>query len=163
MTVSSQVGHGSEFSVYMPANPTAGQVEVDQAVRLGRKGHGELILVIDDEPAIRDLLQRVLPASNFKVIAAKEGTEGIAMFAQNIADVRLVITDMMMPVMDGPQTILALRRLREDLPVIAISGLHKHKADVEKVENVRFLAKPFTVDDLLRTVSESLDGTPASS
>jgi CheY-like chemotaxis protein len=95
------------------------------------------------------------------VLTANDGAEAIALFAQHRDSVRLVITDMMMPFMDGPSTIRALRKLAPELKIIATSGL---KADGRASESAQlgvatFLSKPYTAAALLKTVSEELKGT----
>ena len=78
------------------------------------------ILVIDDEPSALDVLRRILEGEGYEVQVAANGLDGVALFRQQPCD--LVITDMVMPVKDGLQTILELREEAPDLPIIAISG-----------------------------------------
>jgi PAS domain S-box-containing protein len=159
VTVRSEINAGSVFEAYFPAQPEATANERAEAATVALHGHGECILVIEDEEAIRTVLQQTLAAHHYEVLVASDGAEGLGVFAQHAARVQLVLTDVMMPVMDGAQTVRALRRLNPDLPVIAISGLQSHRVEFERSfgPRVRFLPKPFLAHVALQLVRESLD------
>ena len=163
VTVESQVELGSEFGVYLPARVSAIESLVPGPGRPNLEGHGELVLVIDDEASIRASLGKVLTAHNYQVVLAGDGAEGVAVFVQNAKRIKLVITDVMMPVMDGTQAIRALRRLNPNLPVIAISGLQSQRVELEVNfgPRIRFLPKPFLIDRALHLARELLDEPPA--
>lgn len=117
------------------------------------------ILVIDDEPTALDLLQKILEGEGHDVIGAANGEEGVALFQEHSCD--LVVTDMVMPVKDGLQTILELRNYNPDLPVIAISGggtisKERYLAVAGYLDNVITVAKPFTIDAITQAVDELL-------
>lgn len=117
------------------------------------------ILVIDDEPSAISLLRRILEAEGYEVVDAKNGQEGLEVFEETPCD--LVITDMVMPVKDGLQTILDLRNDNPDLPVIAISGggaisKERYLAVAGYLEKVVTIAKPFGVEDILEAVQKFL-------
>jgi PAS domain S-box-containing protein len=158
ISVYSEVGRGSRFKVHLPAIETP-QAPAMQPSRLDLPtGHGELILVVDDESAIREIAREALRTFGYQVLTAADGTEALALFAERRETVRCVITDMMMPFMDGPATIRALRKLAPDLKIIATSGL---KADGKTAEAaqlgvVTFLQKPYTAEALLKTVAAEL-------
>jgi CheY-like chemotaxis protein len=110
-----------------------------------------LILVVDDEAAVRGVLQRTLEKHGYRVIAAAEGNEALALFTQHAAEVKAVITDMMMPGMEGPALIRALRLLEPRLCVLGMTGLGE-QASVKGLENLELpvsLTKPFAVAELL--------------
>lgn len=157
--VESQEGVGSEFGVYLPARPSAVESVTAERDRPKLQGRGELVLVIDDEASIRSALARVLASHNYEVLVAGDGVEGVAVFVQNAKRIRLVITDIMMPVMDGTQAIRALRRFNPQLPVIAISGVPTQRAELESNfgPHIRFLPKPFLIDKALFLARELLD------
>jgi CheY-like chemotaxis protein len=120
------------------------------------------ILVIDDEPTALEVLRRILEMEGYEVLQAANGKEGIAAFRQNPCD--LVITDMVMPVKDGLQTILELRNEVPDLPVIAISGggtisKERYLAVAGYLDNVITIAKPFTVDEVSGAVVKLFGNT----
>ena len=159
VTVESQPGIGSEFAIYLPARTVAVELTTAERNRPKYQGHGELILVIDDEASIRSALGRVLVAHNYEVLVAGDGVAGIAVFVQHAKKIKLVISDIMMPVMDGAQAIRALRRLNPELPVIAISGVPTQRVELEANfgPHIRFLPKPFLVEKALSLARELLD------
>ena len=117
------------------------------------------ILVIDDEPTALDLLRRILEMNGYEVLSAVNGEKGVELFQQQPCD--LVITDMVMPVKDGLQTILDLRSIAPYLPVIAISGggtisKERYLAVAGYLDNVFTIAKPFAIEDITNAVEQLL-------
>lgn len=117
------------------------------------------ILVIDDEPTALDLLRRILEMNGYEVLMATNGQEGVELFQQHPCD--LVITDMVMPIKDGLQTILDLRSYVPDLPVIAISGggaisKERYLAVAGYLNRVITIAKPFAIEDITEAVKKLL-------
>ncbi|HEX3069308.1 MAG TPA: PAS domain S-box protein [Thermoanaerobaculia bacterium] len=165
LTVSSEVGQGSSFKVYFPAlfdGAFAAAEGNDREQELPR-GEGELILVVDDERAILDITSQTLTAFGYEVLTAEDGAQALDLFVRHQSEIALVITDMGMPVIDGATLIAALRRVAPDVRIIAVSGGPADAAKVVKSGTKYFLAKPFTAETLLRTVSEVLgDETTAS-
>jgi len=162
LTVASEVGRGSSFKVYFPALFDGAFVAAegsDKEQELPR-GKGELILVIDDERAILDITSQTLTAFGYEVLTAEDGALAIDTFVLHRSRIALVLTDMAMPVIDGAALIGALRRIDPDVPVIAVSGGPAEAAKVGKNGTQYFLAKPFTAETLLRTVSEVLRDLP---
>jgi PAS domain S-box-containing protein len=158
INVSSEVGRGTQFKVYFPAtNTTTTKAENKERYELPR-GDGEWILVVDDEPAIREVTKTSLEAYNYRVLTANDGIEAIALYAQHRAEISVVLIDMMMPTMDGPTTIRALQKMNPQVKVVAVSGLvssHKLPAIAGSVVK-RFLSKPYTAEDLLKSIHELL-------
>lgn len=156
MTVSSQVGQGTEFKVFLPA--------VEETVHPAQKspalpsGHGEWILVVDDEAPIREIAKNVLKAYNYQVLVAEDGIDAIALYAQYKEDVRLVLMDIMMPLMSGNSTIQALRKINPAVRVVASSGVLEGSARLEalNVEVQGFLPKPYTTQELLLALDRAL-------
>jgi PAS domain S-box-containing protein len=158
LTVSSEVGRGSSFKVYFPALSDgafvpAGSSENDKDLA---RGDSELILVVDDERPNLDIMSQTLTAFGYEVLIADDGAEAIDLFVRHRSRIGLVLTDMAMPVIDGATLIGALRRIDPDVRIIAISGGPSDAAKVGKIGTRYFLAKPFTAETLLRTVSEVL-------
>lgn len=117
-------------------------------------GNGELILVIDDELAILDVTAATLESFGYRVLTAADGSEGIALYAQN-PDVAVVITDMLMPVLDGPTTIRALRRLNPNVRVLGMSGFTGQRYVNQTTSGPMpdlMLQKPFRASDLLNAI-----------
>jgi hypothetical protein len=158
VSVYSEPAKGSQFVVYFPAAETE-----DLALRSGMRldlpvGNGELILVIDDEEAIRQITASTLETFGYKVVTASDGTEAIPIYAQRRNEIALVLTDMLMPFMDGPATIRALQKMNPKIKIIAASGLTAgHKPGEASLEGVKvFLSKPFNAEKLLKTIADVL-------
>ncbi|MEH1940817.1 MAG: response regulator [Nostoc sp.] len=153
INVHSEQGKGSEFKVYLPAQEATETIE-EQEQELP-SGQGELILVVDDEAAIRDVTKTSLESHNYKAITASDGIEAIALYAEHRDKISLVLTDMLMPSMDGITTIRTLRKINPDVKIIAVSGL----SSADKVNTAyqmgikAFLSKPYTASQLLQTIS----------
>lgn len=148
--VVSEVGSGSQFKVYLPATEEAVPKPIDSLDLLA--GHGELVLVVDDEPAICEITQTTLEAYNYRVITAQDGADAIALLAEHKDDVYSVLMDLMMPNMDGLSAIPVMRRISPNLRIIATSGLNSTDAaaQAEKLGFQGFLPKPFAAQELLQ-------------
>ena len=122
------------------------------------RGHGETVLVIDDEASVRSITSQTLDAFGYRVVTAADGAEGVAKYAQHAKEIAAVLTDMMMPVMDGAATIRALTRLNPAVKIIAASGLATKGAEAEAAgEGVKnFLPKPYTASTLLIALRDLL-------
>jgi PAS domain S-box-containing protein len=158
INVYSEVGRGARFKVYLPAIESPHATAAKPSRRDLPTGDGELILVIDDENAIREIARETLNTFGYRVVVASDGAEAMAVFAAHKDEVKLVITDMMMPYMDGPATIRALRRLAPKTPIIATSGLKAEDklADAAQLGVRTFLPKPYTAERLLKIVAAVL-------
>jgi CheY-like chemotaxis protein len=158
MKVESEPGRGTTFQVFLPAI-TEGFLDesVSRPTKLPR-GNGELILIVDDEAGVRDVTKTVLVRQGYEVIVAADGTEALAAFANHLDKVSLVVTDVVMPHIDGVALTRALRKLNPDLRVVAATGhTQNHRAaELRSLEVKGFLNKPFTAEMLLRVVNEAL-------
>jgi len=159
----SELNRGTKFKVYLPSNTSkavAAEVSVKQA-RLPR-GDGELVLVVDDEESIRNVVRGTLERFGYAVMLAHHGADAVALYAQHRHRIAVVLTDMAMPVMDGPATIIAIKTIDPEAKIIGSSGLTTH-GDIAKVVGVgvkHFVAKPYTAEALLRTVGKALGKIP---
>lgn len=158
INVYSELHKGSQFSLYLPAltsrEPSdANALQTDLPV-----GHGELVLVVDDEESIREITRGTLETFGYQVLTASDGTEALALYADRKNDVAVVVTDMVMPFMDGPATIRALKKMNPDVKIIAASGLTAgNKAGEGPLEGVEiFLSKPYTAEKLLNALARLL-------
>ncbi|MFT7402078.1 MAG: two-component system cell cycle sensor histidine kinase/response regulator CckA, partial [Hydrogenophaga sp.] len=155
----SEPNNGTRFRIYLAAGTSATTTSAsDLPEPAVPRGQGQLILVVDDEDAIRLVVCHMLEAHGYHVLVAANGAEAVALFAQNIDRVDLVLTDMMMPVMDGPATILALRQIRSDVRIIGASGIENNSMLARAVgAGVKhFLPKPHMAGVLLRKLAEAL-------
>lgn len=151
--VDSKPGNGSKFQVYLPAQEITETIEVvEQSLP---QGNGELILVVDDEDTIRDITKTSLESHNYQAITASDGIEAIALYVENQDKISLVLTDMVMPSMDGMTTIKTLQKINPKVKIIAVSGLATtNKVNAARDAGVKaFLAKPYTANQLLQTIS----------
>jgi two-component system, cell cycle sensor histidine kinase and response regulator CckA len=154
--VYSEVGKGSQFKVYLPAISDAEIPQKDEQALYS--GNQELILIVDDEPLIRQVTQTVLENQNYRVMLAADGIEAIAIYAQHKQEISVVLMDMMMPSMDGITAILTLQKLNPKIKVVATSGLTSNAQLVQQpgVNVKAFLPKPYTAKDLLNVLQTVL-------
>ena len=158
INVYSELHKGSQFSLYLPAVDTPG-AEDSAALQTDLPlGHGELILVVDDEESIREITRGTLETFGYTVLTAADGTEALALYADKKNEIAVVLTDMVMPFMDGPATIRALQRMNANVRIIAASGLGiGQRAGEGPLEGVSiFLNKPYTAEKLLNALAELL-------
>ena len=160
--VYSEHGKGTRFRIYLPADTSAASPRASDQPEPVPRGQGQRVLVVDDEEAIRQVTRQTLEAYGYRVLLAANGAEAVALFARHIDDVALVLTDMTMPVMDGPATIQALRQIRPDVRIIAASGISQN-GQVARAAGAgvrHFLPKPYTADVLLHKLAEVLADRP---
>jgi PAS domain S-box-containing protein len=161
--VYSEPGKGTTFKVYFPAQTeVSAETQAEIAAELPR-GNGELILVVDDEANVRQITRQTLEAFGYRVAVAADGAEAVAQVARPDSEIAVVLTDMMMPVMDGPATIQVMLRLNPKLPIIAASGLSA-EGRVTQAANLgvrHFLSKPYSADALLQVLRQILSANNA--
>ncbi|MBD0269234.1 MAG: response regulator [Cyanobacteria bacterium Co-bin8] len=147
--VVSAVDQGTQFKIYLPATPLA-EPQQEEALDL-LLGQQELVLVVDDEPAICEIAKTTLETYNYRVLTATDGFSAIALLAEHREHIYAVLMDLMMPSMDGLMTIPLLRRLNSNLRIVAMSGLNSKEAitQAEKLGFQGFLPKPFNARELL--------------
>ena len=158
INVYSELHKGSQFTLYLPAVDMPGAAESAALQTDLLLGHGELILVVDDEESIREITRGTLETFGYTVLTASDGTEALALYADKKNEIAVVLTDMVMPFMDGPATIRALQRMNPKVRIIAASGLGAGQRAGEGVlEGVAvFLNKPYTAEKLLNTLARVL-------
>jgi two-component system, cell cycle sensor histidine kinase and response regulator CckA len=155
----SEFGKGTEIKIFLPATQ---QKERKSDAALNKellRGHGEQVLVIDDELFVLQISKEVLEVQGYTVITAMDGVEATAVFASaEKGSIQLVITDMNMPLMDGSSTIRALRKLDPNLKIIVSSGLltNVNSAGLDGLETQGYLTKPYTAEQLLLMVQKVL-------
>jgi len=156
--VQTEVNKGTTFLIYLPALEGAPQPQAETEDRRPPSGNGELLLAVDDEAAVLSITKETLENFGYRVVTAKDGTEAVAVYTAHRNEIKGVLTDMLMPFMDGPATIRVLKKMDPNVRIIASSGL----MDNEKVknatgmDNIAFLMKPYTADKLLQTVHKVL-------
>jgi PAS domain S-box-containing protein len=158
INVYSEPNKGTKFAIYMPAIeiPSADSKKaIPPALPQGR---GELVLLVDDEEAIRVITTGTLETFGYNVITASDGAEAVAIYAEKKDEISVVLTDMMMPFMDGQAMIRAIRRINPQAKIIAASGLNVSEREIEASNaGVKtFLSKPYTAEKLLTTLDSLL-------
>jgi CheY-like chemotaxis protein len=157
ITVSSEPDQETIFTIHLPATPNTGGSSrpppaKEQSIPLGK---GELILIVDDEEAIRTTTRQTLEALDYRTLVAADGAEAVALYTQNSREIAVVLTDMMMPVMDGPATIRMLKTINPEVKIIASSGV-SHLGGPAKVAEMgvrHFLPKPYTAQTVMTTLN----------
>jgi hypothetical protein len=156
VNVYSQLGRGTKFQVYLPAVETLEKQRSPQFEL--PPGQGELILLVDDENAIRETTKTSLETFNYRVLTAKDGIEAIALYVQHRTQISLVLVNLVMPSMDGFTTIRTLQKLNSQVKIIATSGLvsNAQSAATTRFGVKTFLSKPYTTEELLKSIHELL-------
>jgi len=154
LEVASEVGKGTSFTVYFPPAEAGAAQKPAAAAEEAPLGSGELVLVIDDEPYIRSLVETVLTGRGYRVKQVEDGATGVGWFAQHGAQVAVVVVDLMMPGMDGATVVNAMRQIKPGQGFIVVSGLMQAEDVKRKIggERLELLPKPFTVEALLNAV-----------
>jgi len=144
-------GQGSTFSIYLPAEvSSAADTAVLPKVETTFRGHGETILVVDDEANVRQAARAVLTSLNFKVITADNGVEALVQVAEKRTELRAIITDLHMPNMDGLTFVRVLKSMLPEAGIIVASGRVEEREANEftALGVVALLEKPFTQEKL---------------
>lgn len=159
VTVRSEPGAGTAFRVYLPA----AEERAPAADGEGR-GCGEMVLVVDDDPHIREMTSAMLSRSGYRVILAGDGTEAVALFAARRNEISLVITDLVIPHLDGVALARVVKNLNPRVKVLGMSGLSS-AGRTGRIEHFSgpFIYKPFKVRALLDAVHGILNPAPAES
>lgn len=155
----SEPGKGSKFQIFIPAAQTDKALDDSgPASKVNCAGKGELILVVDDEPAVRRLASTVLTRNGYRTVGACNGNEGMIFYEQQAGEIKLVVSDLMMPQMDGIGLIRTLRQNHHNVKAIIITGLGEENrmAEAKAAGADAVLAKPFTAEQLLTSVKQLL-------
>lgn len=162
--VDSQEGEGTTFRIYLPrhveeetADATEAESDGGDNKRKDLTGHGTVLLV-EDEEAVRRFAARALESRGYNVLKATTGVEALDVLAEHGNEIDLVISDVMMPEMDGPKLLQQMRKTLPDMKVIFISGYAEEalRRELAEDESFVFLPKPFSLKDLASAVKEAL-------
>jgi CheY-like chemotaxis protein len=156
-----QVGQGSTFRVYLPACSEA-QAEAMRGMSVAPKGKGETILFVEDADRLRKSSQAILESLGYRVLAAKNGREALALYemvcSEKDSEIDLVITDVVMPEMGGLELVQELKKLNPGLRILAITG-YALKDEMEEIKETGILGtiqKPFEIDALAQAIRSAL-------
>lgn len=161
VVVETALGQGTRFVIYLPI-ATQSQAPIKKEVEAAKSsGRAVEILLVEDERAVRKLAQRALEEAGHTVFAAADAEEALEMLEAGECNPALLVSDVVMPGMDGPSLYREVVKTRPDLQVLFMSGyaeddLRKDIGDLTESENARFLAKPFTLAALRTTIGQLL-------
>jgi CheY-like chemotaxis protein len=161
ITVQSKLGVGTTFTVYLPvarAMPSEG----GKAAAHSLSGN-ETLLIVDDEVEILSSMQEALTSHGYKVVAVSDPSNALDTFKKISEEIALVITDIVMPQVDGKELIQQIKLTKPEVKILAISGYTKYVASKEEIKDINgFLQKPFESPHLLSVVRRILDMRPRS-
>jgi len=162
--VDSRVGEGTSFSIYLPRHVEEETVDATNEAGSGEKQGKDLtgrgtILLVEDEEAVRRFAARALESRGYDVLKATTGVEALDVLASKCSEIDLVISDVMMPEMDGPKLLQQMRKTLPEMKVIFISGYAEEalRQELAEDESFGFLPKPFSLKDLASAVKEALE------
>lgn len=152
--VESELGRGSVFSIFLPVADLAIKKEEHKGEEDLSLGNGEFILVVDDEDAIRDIMTRVLTRAGYQVLSAGDVKLALELYEQHKEEIKVVVTDVMMPDTDGIGLIRELKKRKVAVKILAMSGVADHNVlHKTKDEGAHaFLAKPASASAILRQI-----------
>ncbi len=161
INVYSELKKGTRFSIYLPSAALQTESAKKAAKNELPHGAGELILIVDDEENIRNATEATLVRFGFRAVTAVDGTDALAVYSQHKGDIKLVLTDLAMPYMDGNALIRALRKLDPQIKVIAMSGLISEEkiAELKGLGVNEFLPKPYSAETLLKSIVNEMSPT----
>lgn len=157
VTVYSEVGRGTTFRFHFPARSEESPAGDPGAASEGWQSDGSIVLVVDDEAAVRSITQQTLEAFGYEVLTAADGEDALDILRKPEAGIDVIVTDMTMPRMDGAALVGALRQATSDIPVVAVTGMGAVATGAAPGLPVSgHLAKPYTADELLDAISRAL-------
>lgn len=169
IAVESQLGKGTTFRIYLPLvegaqRETAPAEPEPPAEPLCPTGRGETILLVEDQSAVREVVQRTLEHLNYRVLTASNGREALQLYERSRREIDLVLTDIVMPEMGGKELGETLKSSDPELPIVAMSGYLPEENREERLPRdvAGFLPKPLVLDQLARLLAEILTARAAS-
>ena len=162
ITVDSQPGAGSTFRIYFPQVAAVDGEVVDAAPAPDRPPADWTVLVVEDEESVRTLVARMLERTGYRVLQAPNGAAAMSLVGTRLSEVDLLLTDVVMPGMRGPELYEALRSQRPDLPVLFMSGYLDGADGADAIpDGTSLLTKPFSLEALEAAVAERVVGAAA--
>jgi two-component system cell cycle sensor histidine kinase/response regulator CckA len=162
LTLQSELGRRTTFKIFLPAVADAAATGRQTAPPAVPQGKGELILVVDDEQGMLTITQAILEKNGYEVLLAHDGSEALALFASWMSDIKVVLTDVVMPFVDGVTLIRTMQRMKASMKFIASTGYAEaaQRAELVALGVPICLSKPYNKAKLLTTVHEVISGKP---
>lgn len=156
--VRTQVGEGTTFDVYLPLLPAEGDRGTSCESDGLPQGEGETILIVEDQEVVRTALVTVVEQLNYRVIGAANGREALALLADRGSEIKLILSDIVMPVLGGATLLRQLRNSGVTIPVVLMTGHPQDEdwGDLKALGATACIAKPPSVDDLARALADVL-------
>lgn len=159
----STVGEGTRFVIYLPVNraeePARSRRQAKPKAQESELWGTGLILLVEDEPMVRTVAERALTRHGYTVLTANNGEEALERLEESSEQVALLISDVVMPLMDGPTMVREVRKTYPDMPILFMSGYAEEQLRKSiDIANVAFLPKPFSVQELAQAVRRVLAG-----
>ncbi|WP_028325472.1 PAS domain S-box protein [Desulfatirhabdium butyrativorans] len=154
LCVESERGKGSTFQMFLPVIEAPVSINPDRKPRRPEFQAEGVVLLVEDEALVRDVTETILKRLGFSVVCTSNGVEAVQVFEKTPERFRLVISDVAMPIMDGWETLSAMRRIRPDIPVILASGYNEANVLAGKHEELpqAILEKPYHIQDLMGAI-----------
>lgn len=158
ITVTSDVGTGTTFTIYLPALSSPTEVVTDDEKTRLRTGSGQTILLVEDNDTTRNAIAEILDSLNYKVLATDNGVSAIQRFAAHSGEIALVVTDMIMPKMSGSELYAQLKAIDRNVKVVIITGypLEENGQKLLSQGIVAWVQKPFSVERLAEAIHRAL-------
>jgi two-component system, NtrC family, sensor kinase len=164
ITVQSTPGKGTTFELFFPASVDAAENREVPEEAAPAAGRGQLILVVDDEREIRKATETVLAAHGYRAVTACDGAEALSIFALRSDEISAVLTDVMMPIVDGVSLTRAMRKIDPGVKVIAATGCNEdpRTAELRSLQVTSLLKKPFNSNVLLHALDRTLSSSSSA-
>jgi len=158
LDVHSAPGKGTTFEVFLPAALEGASCAASAKEAESPGGHGEMILVVDDEKAVREVTQLVLGDNGYRTLGAADGAEAISIFASHLGCIDAVFTDVMMPLVDGVALCRALQKMNPEVRIIASTGCGdaNRSRELRALNVSSVLTKPFHTNELLNALHDAM-------
>ena len=153
INVYSEVERGTQFQVFLPVCEAAETLPIEEEIP---QGNGECILIVDDETSILEVTKATLETYNYRVLTASNGIEAIAVYAHHQQAIAVVLTDIMMPSMDGNTLIRTIKKINPHIKIVVFSGLISNDEILAELDDniTAFINKPYNTEALLKTVHQ---------
>ncbi len=160
--VTSEVGKGTTFTIYLPLWEGLASSEVEKKEETGDTSGNETVLIVEDDANVRELIHKILTKKGYHVLEAQNAGEAIIICEKQKSPIHLLITDVVMPLMRGDELALRIKTLRPDIKTLFMSGYSDKKIETEAGESgkINFIEKPFEIAQFTSTIRKILDSQP---